>query len=401
MPDFLREEDAVTRRDDRRHAGHLAGRRKPREVEVGQPAHERFVLELDPGERAGHVDREARQRLEQLRTALGLAQQERAVGRDPDRVDQCGRILSPQLDLAEKRQVADAAGSCERARERRGLPRREAVICARGTGGEERELGHDLSRSPAGSKNGRRRTRACSSRPFTRISNVASSSARSGGSHARPIALPTRSLQRALVTRPLGRPSRTTWPPSAGTVPFAITKPTSSSRGPRSCACSIAHLPTKSSLSSFAIQVMLASSTFDSESVSWPTMMCCFSRRRMRCASRPNGFAARSSSTSQRYSPYGLAKCSSYPSSPTKPMRSIRHGTPATRPSFASRYLKPPAARSVAVRPASGSRACGPATLSAASAPVRLTISTSSCHTAFHHSNQPSTLSAPVEVVVT
>ena len=43
-----------------------------------------------------------------------------------------------------------------------------------------------------------------------------------------------RSLQRALVTRPPGRPSTTIWPPSGGTTPFSISKPTSCSRKPRS-----------------------------------------------------------------------------------------------------------------------------------------------------------------------
>jgi hypothetical protein len=39
--------------------------------------------------------------------------------------------------------------------------------------------------------------------------------------------------------------------------------------------------------------------------------------------------------------------------------------------------------------------------LTAASAPVTLIVSTSSCHTAFHHSNHSTTVSAPVDVVVT
>ena len=53
-------------------------------------------------------------------------------------------------------------------------------------------------------------------------------------------------------------------------------------------------------------------------------------------AERPR---ALSDEPSQRCSPAGLGKWSSYPSSPTKPIRSASVGTPATTISFASRYL--------------------------------------------------------------
>ena len=78
----------------------------------------------------------------------------------------------------------------------------------------------------------------------------------------------------------------------------------------------VAHLPTKSnSLSILTSHGIAASSRFDSESVSWPTITWPFSSRRIRCGSRPNGFGSRSAAcskiASQTCSASGLGKWSS------------------------------------------------------------------------------------------
>ena len=80
--------------------------------------------------------------------------------------------------------------------------------------------------------------------------------------------------------------------PSAGTTSSSIVNPTSRSRSraARRAARPRAS-PTKSSLSSFGSQCMLAVIRFDSESVSCPTITWPFSSRRIRCGSSPNGRA--------------------------------------------------------------------------------------------------------------
>jgi hypothetical protein len=95
---------------------------------------------------------------------------------------------------------------------------------------------------------------------------------------------------RALVTRPTlasrrERPAR----PRAEATPGGSVKPTEGARAreragaptcrrSRPCRC-------------LTIQGMPAPIRFDSESVSWPTITCAFSRRSTRCGSSPNGRA--------------------------------------------------------------------------------------------------------------
>src|SRR5206468_323590 len=163
------------------------------------------------------------------------------------RVHADGVQVAPNLDLADgERKVLDPlAGVREGTLERGGGLGREVALGDGRVHGQEPELAHDLRCSPSASKHGFRRTCACSSCP----------------------------------------------------------------RNPRSRTCSSAHLPTRSSLSSLTIQGMFASKAFDSESVSCPTRMCIFSRRRMRWGSSPNGLIPKSAPwariASQRYSPYG------------------------------------------------------------------------------------------------
>ncbi len=240
---------------ERLHAGELARGRERREVEVGEAAHQRrrprprcpASAPLRSTTKPGSEARSSAHRSGAPTTSarVGVSCSTSTSGpRSPT-------AGAAHLELAEQREVADPVGAGERARERRGRARLEAVAGARRTGREEGERAHDRSRSPSGSKNGRSRTRAGSSCPFTRISKRASSAARSGGSQARPTVFPScRAAARARdAARSAGRRARPGSPRRA-----ARRSPSRSRRAARAararCTCSSAHLPTKSSLSS-------------------------------------------------------------------------------------------------------------------------------------------------------
>ena len=125
------------------------------------------------------------------------------------------------------------------------------------------------------------------SRIVTRLPSVASPMS----SQARAMPLSSVGLHFALVTRPIGvacRRGRSRRLRPAGRCP-TISIPVRTWRGPRASTASDASRPMKSGLSALTSQPMPASTGFDSASVSWPTIACCFSSRRTRCASTPNG----------------------------------------------------------------------------------------------------------------
>src|SRR5581483_3334925 len=297
-------------------AGDRARRGQPLQVEVGQPAQQLFAVDVDGGERRRQLVHAQPGGAEALAGGGGRAldEEQATPGGDPDellsRLHRHSLRVVPDLEHADRAGVPHGrarGGGRERPCERRGvLPLRSRAV-----GREEGELAHERSLSPRGSKNGASATLAVCVWPPTRMSMRSPCEARSGATQARPIVSPSRSLTRALVTRPAGRPSATTCAPSGGSAHAGMVKPTSRSRTPRSRSSSTARRPTKSSLSSLTIQGIPAESRVDSESVSWPTITCCFSSRSTRCASTPNGRAPPATSWSQTCSPAELAKCSS------------------------------------------------------------------------------------------
>src|SRR5581483_10190644 len=260
-------------------AGDRARRGQPLQVEVGQPAQQLFAVDVDGGERRRQLVHAQPGGAEALAGGGGRAldEEQATPGGDPDellsRLHRHSLRVVPDLEHADRAGVPHGrarGGGRERPCERRGvLPLRSRAV-----GREEGELAHERSLSPRGSKNGASATLAVCVWPPTRMSMRSPCEARSGATQARPIVSPSRSLTRALVTRPARR-------------------------------------PTKSSLSSLTIQGIPAESRVDSESVSWPTITCCFSSRSTRCASTPNGRAPPATSWSQTCSPAELAKCSS------------------------------------------------------------------------------------------
>ena len=131
---LLREEDAVRA---------VAARRRTAATPATLPAAgsaersrsvsrriEPLALDRDPGERRAHVDARSPAARAELGAALGRADDERARRRELQHLHVGAEVAdrgAAHLELAEQREVADAARAVERARERRRLARLEAV----------------------------------------------------------------------------------------------------------------------------------------------------------------------------------------------------------------------------------------------------------------------------------
>ena len=161
-----------------------------------------------------------------------------------------------------------------------------------------------------------------------------------------------------------------------------------------------------SSLSSLTIHGIAAPNGVDSESVSWPTRMCIFCRRRIRCGSRPNGRIPWSLARLEQRVPEVLAvgggavDLVAELADEADPQDQARHA--GDRRVLAVEVLERLVGAVEVGDLVPGSRApAGPARLTAARPWVMSVSWTSMPQSASHQENHSSTAPAPLEVVVT
>ena len=280
------------------------------------------------------------------------------------------RRAGPPRPAARSRRATGRAPRRSRRRPVEALDRRprngmETTIVARKSRREEVErAAHALTRSPEGSRNGPSRTRISTGRPSTCTSKRPPSTARRCGTTASPITFP--SSARAPRGRdaaggaavdddltPLdghraGRALEADQQPAAAPAPRPVASPTSR--------------PRRTPSRAFTSHGIAASRRFDSESVSWPTIGCTFSSRRMRCGSRPNG-RPRICARARAACPRRARRAGSGHGARSRARRRSRcagasAGTPAT-PTVAPRYGNASLEKSSSRRRCMNSRAAG------------------------------------------